>query len=138
MVTKVYDYLPQDAKQIRTAVFVDEQGFKEEFDKIDSTAVHLMIYDGDKPVATCRFFWNEEKQSYTVGRIAVIKEYRMKGLGSRILKEAENQIRLLGGKTVCLHAQTRARGFYEKQGYVQKGGIEYEEYCPHVWMWKDI
>ena len=31
---KIFDNLPQEAKYIRTAVFIDEQGFKNEFDEI--------------------------------------------------------------------------------------------------------
>ena len=32
---KIFDNFPQEAKDIRTAVFIDEQGFKNEFDEID-------------------------------------------------------------------------------------------------------
>ena len=34
MEVKIFNYLPDDAQMIRQKVFVDEQGFKEEFDKI--------------------------------------------------------------------------------------------------------
>ena len=33
MEVKIFNYLPDDAQMIRQKVFVDEQGFKEEFDK---------------------------------------------------------------------------------------------------------
>ena len=32
MEVKIFNYLPDDAQMIRQKVFVDEQGFKEEFD----------------------------------------------------------------------------------------------------------
>lgn len=138
MIIKSYKQLPEESKLIRKAVFVDEQGFQHEFDEIDSIAVHLVLFDADNPIATCRFYWNENKQSYTIGRIAVIKDYRKKNFGKQILCEAEKQIQHLGGKTVCLSAQIRASGFYEKQGYYKVGDIFYDEYCPHVLMWKDL
>ena len=34
-----------DARVIRQSVFVEEQGFEYEFDDIDETALHLVLYD---------------------------------------------------------------------------------------------
>lgn len=43
--------LPEDAKQIRTAVFVDEQGFHEEFDETDDISIHaVLLLTGKLPV----------------------------------------------------------------------------------------
>lgn len=59
---KVYDYLTEDAKQIREKVFMQEQGFQNEFDEIDSVAVQIVMYDEtETPVATCRIFEDTEK-----------------------------------------------------------------------------
>ncbi|MCD8047167.1 MAG: hypothetical protein LUD80_01020, partial [Clostridiales bacterium] len=77
METKIYDVLPPEAIQIRTAVFIGEQGFKNEFDKIDDIAKHLVALDGKTAIATCRLF-EQEVHQYTVGRIAVIQSYRGK------------------------------------------------------------
>lgn len=54
MQLEAYDFLPEDAKRIREAVFMKEQGFKNEFDDIDLLALHLILYDGSQPAATCR------------------------------------------------------------------------------------
>ena len=35
------------ARKVRTAVFMEEQGYKNEFDDHDADAVHLCIYDGE-------------------------------------------------------------------------------------------
>ena len=43
MKIKVYDYLPQEAINIRTTVFSEEQGFKNEFDDIDKIATHIVL-----------------------------------------------------------------------------------------------
>lgn len=42
------------------------------------------------------------------------------------------------GEYIMLHAQIQAQQFYEKQGYLSYGGIEYDENCPHIWMLKKI
>ena len=72
MIFRIYDKLCEDAKQIRTEVFVAEQGFETEFDDTDSKARHIVGYDGEKPVAVCRYFYDEEHKSYMIGRIAVL------------------------------------------------------------------
>ncbi|WP_099468383.1 GNAT family N-acetyltransferase [Konateibacter massiliensis] len=138
MLIKKYNYLPEGAIQLRTDVFVKEQGFTEEFDSIDDIAVHLLLFEDEIPVATCRYYWNKEKASYAVGRIAVAKAYRGKELGAKLLHEAEKLITEDGGQEIYLAAQTRAAGFYEKQGYLAKGNPFYEEYCLHTNMYKTL
>ena len=135
---KTYHSLPEDAALIRQKVFMEEQGFVDEFDAIDPQADHIVLYDEQQPIATCRYFWDDEQQGYLVGRIAVVKEFRGQALGAAILREAEQQIRQQGGSRLLLAAQVRAKGFYEKQGYAAKGEEFLEEYCPHIWMHKEL
>lgn len=139
MKTAVFEKLPDDAKAIRVAVFMNEQGFKEEFDETDNDAVHLVLYSEDEtPIATCRLFPNKEMNAYTLGRLAVIKEYRGKGIGSVMVGEAEKYIKSKGGKGIVLHAQCRAVQFYTKSGFTEFGEIGDEEGCPHIWMKKEF
>lgn len=138
MYINTYEHLPKDAQKIRETVFIKEQGFLNEFDEIDSYAKHLVLFDEKNPIATCRFFRRESCEDYFIGRIAVIKEYRGKNIGASLLKAAEAQIRNNGGKRIFLHAQCRAKEFYEKQGYRSYGEIVLEESCPHIWMCKKI
>lgn len=136
MEVKQYDTLPQDAAAIRRAVFMEEQGFQKEFDEIDAYAKHLVMYDQDVPVAVCRLFQKSGTQSYIIGRIAVVKQYRGRKLGAELLKEAEKIVARNHGETMLLHAQLQAVKFYEKQGFEAFGEIEAEEHCPHIWMRK--
>lgn len=132
-----YDSFPNYAKEIREAVFIEEQGFESEFDEIDNTAVHFVLFDEDEsPIATCRVFWNNQMSAYTLGRLAVIKEYRGRNIGSLIVKEVEKYVREIGGKCIVLHAQCQVRTFYNKLGYKEFGDIEDEQGCPHIWMGK--
>ena len=133
-----FDYLPDDARAIRQAVFVDEQGFEVEFDDTDDKAVHLVGYDNGKPAAVCRFFCDDEHSSYMIGRIAVVKELRGKHLGEQMVLAAEKFIKETGGEKALLSAQLRASGFYEKLGYTKSGSEYYDEYCPHVLMSKEL
>ena len=100
MITKKYDTLPQCAKDIRINVFIKEQGFQEEFDELDGISNHLVTFDGDKPCATVRFY--EQDGIYYIGRLAVLKEYRSKHLGAKIVNEAEKIIKEKGGRAVKL------------------------------------
>lgn len=138
MIIKEYDFLPIEAKNIRIDVFVNEQKFVDEFDEIDNYAKHFVMFEKDTPIATCRIYYNTEKASYVIGRIAVIKSWRGKNIGSIIIKYAEEVIYKAGGKKVMLSSQVRASGFYEKQGYSSEGESYLEEYCPHIWMKKSL
>lgn len=51
---KTYSTLPPEAILIRREVFMEEQGFQNEFDDIDSMATHLVLFDGDTPAAVWR------------------------------------------------------------------------------------
>ena len=135
----IYEGLPVEAKQIRQTVFVEEQGFQEEFDQTDDAAAHLVVYwEDDLPVATCRVFWDDAAQGYVLGRFAVLKEYRDKDIGSAMMREAEKYVQKAGGRSLVLHAQCRVSGFYRKQGFLEYGEVEDEQGCPHVWMKKEI
>ncbi len=134
-----YEQFPECAKEIREAVFVKEQGFRDEFDETDASAVHIVIFDdAGVPVGTCRVFWDAGRASYILGRLAVLKEHRGEQLGSAIVREAERYVQKTGQTQLALHAQCTASAFYEKLGYAAFGKIEPEQGCPHVWMKKSV
>ncbi len=137
MEIKIFNSLPQEAKRIRTEVFVEEQGFVEEFDSDDKIAVHLVGFEGNKAIATSRII-KKKDGSFLIGRIAVSKEYRKGGIGAKIIQASEKYISEIGGKHIYIHSQLQAQGFYEKQGYSPIGEHDYEEGCPHQMMFKQI
>ena len=138
MIIKEYNHLPEEAIKIRTEVFVKEQGFVEEFDEIDGIAKHIVLYEKEQPISTCRIYFNIEKQSFVIGRIAVAMEWRGKNIGTKIINIAEDYIKTDGGKSVMLSAQERVAEFYEKQGYKKLGKAFLDEGCPHIWMKKNL
>ena len=113
-----------------------EQGFENEFDDIDTISHHIVVFDEGKPIGTCRFF--KENNHYTIGRVAVLKEYRNQHIGNLLLESAENEIKKLNGDLIVVHAQVRVSPFYEKQGYIPFGQIDDDEGVPHMWMKKKI
>ncbi len=138
MKVKAHVYLSEDARAIREAVFMKEQGFQNEFDSVDEIATHLVLYDGEAAVATCRVFWEETLHAYVLGRLAVRKEYRGKALGSLMVEEAVRYVKIKGGKELLLHAQCRVVDFYQKLGFHAFGEMEDDEGCPHIWMKKTV
>ncbi|WP_251208059.1 GNAT family N-acetyltransferase [Acetatifactor aquisgranensis] len=139
MKTVKYENFPDCAKKIRKKVFIEEQGFQNEYDDTDNTAVHFVLFDeNEMPVATCRVFRDAGKASYVLGRLAVLKEYRHKNIGSLLIREAEAYVRSAGGQSLVLHSQCQAADFYRKSGFTEYGDIEDEQGCPHIWMRKPL
>ncbi|EGD49022.1 GCN5-related N-acetyltransferase [Ruminiclostridium papyrosolvens DSM 2782] len=126
---KVYEQLPEDTKYIRRNVFIEEQGFENEFDDIDDMSTHILIYESSDPVATCRLYYNDERQNYVIGRIAVLKKFRGKNYGDELIKMAEQEIVKMQGKTVHLAAQVRVSAFYKKNGYIALDEVHIDEGC---------
>ena len=133
---KVTNNLSEDEKMIRETVFIEEQKFKIEFDDTDDIATHIVMYIDNNPVGCCRLF--KQDSEYHIGRIAVLKPYRGKGYGEKILLNAERVAKEKGADSISLSAQVRASGFYEKLGYKKHGEIYFDEYCEHIAMKKDI
>lgn len=124
----------QKCFNIREKVFINEQGFLEEFDDIDNIAHHLLFLDDEKEIATARLFIDENK-NWHIGRVCVLKEYRGNGIGAFLIKECILKAKELNqSSTVVLGAQLKAKKFYEKLGFIQYGEIFYEEDCPHIMM----
>lgn len=123
---------------IREQVFVKEQGFIDEFDEQDNKSIHLLISIDNKPVSTGRFFQSVEGDSsrWTIGRFAVMKEYRSSGIGRKTMEVIENKIIENGGKIAELSAQVQAEGFYKAIGYTSYGDIYYDQHSPHIHMEK--
>jgi predicted GNAT family N-acyltransferase len=125
-----------ETRLLREEIFVEEQGFEEEFDAIDPIALHMVLYADGVPAATGRLY--EDDTGAHIGRVAVRKAYRGTGLGAMVMDLLEERAKQQQIKRISLSAQIQAQGFYEKQGYTPVGEIYYEEFCPHVRMEKQL
>ena len=108
------------------------------FDEIDHQARHIVVFNGEVPVGTCRFYWDQERNSYVLGRVAVRKAFRGQSLGLMLVQECEKQVIASKANKLFLAARVRVKEFYEKQGYTAIGRELLEEYCPHIWMYKTL
>lgn len=132
----IYNQLNDDIRYIRETVFIKEQGFENEFDDIDNIAIHMLVKKDNKAIATARLYL--ENNSYHIGRIAVLKEYRYLKIGSEILKKLEEAVRKSNIKRIEISSQVRAKDFYYKCGYREVGDIYLDEECPHILMIKEV
>lgn len=128
------------AVKIRNQVFVKEQNvpLSVEIDENEAYAVHFVLYDDKKvPLATVRLLpINDE--IVKVQRMAVLKEYRGKGLGKILLKGAEDFAREHDFKEIILGAQWQVRDFYHKLGFIPQGEPFYEAGIKHITMTKKL
>ena len=126
-----WDQLQQDAKLIRTQVFICEQGITEadEWDDQDLISQHFVIYDQDQPIATARLLENN-----SVGRVAVLKAYRGQGLGQMIMLEIISYAQKQRRSVLTLSSQVHAISFYKKLGFTVQGNSYDECGIPHIEM----
>lgn len=107
--------LRQWAEPIRFAVFVVEQKVpvEMELDAQDPLSVHAIARD-EKGVAvgTGRLLPDGH-----IGRMAVLREGRGKGVGSALLRALMDEARRRDHAEAVLSAQTQAVNFYERHGY---------------------
>lgn len=106
-------------RDIRLRVFVAEQRFpeSEEFDALDPRSQHVLAYDLERhPIGTARL-----TPEHMIGRVAVLKEWRGRGVGAALVRTLLEQAALLRYPDVTLHSQVSALGFYERAGFVAEG-----------------
>ena len=126
--------LPEAARDIRTEVFIKEQGFVDEFDEIDARSWHVLLHLDGKPCGTARLFWDEEPGFMRIGRLALLPHARGGGYGRAVLSQCCKKARVAGAQRVVLDAQKRAKGFYEACGFETRGDEFLEEDYPHYRM----
>lgn len=141
------DNVFEDAALIRQRIFMDEQGFKNEFDAIDDAGevIHLTAYHDGELIGCARIFpsrfqegFPAEPRTWIFGRLAVLPEKRGGGFGSAILAQAEKLARDAGATELHLHAQVHAQPLYERAGYSAYGPVEFDEHVEHQWMKKAL
>jgi hypothetical protein len=121
----------QDILAIRHRVFTVEQQVDPniDFDGLDGLALQVLASSDGIAVGTGRMLTDGH-----IGRIAVLKEYRGKGIGSDIIQALVNQAREAGMAKVFLGSQVRAVPFYEKLGFSAAGDNYIEANILHTPM----
>ena len=117
---------------VRKAVFVEEQGIPEDldFDGLDPECWHVLTCTSkSEPIGTARM-----QRDGHIGRIAVLKNWRRKGVGARLLASLVKKAVEQDLTGVYLHSQAQAVSFYEKRGFRKEGDIFMEADIPHQKM----
>ena len=124
-----------EAKHVRFEVFVEEQRVPAEIelDEHDASCVHALAYSDGKPVGTGRLLPDGH-----IGRMAVLKSQRRKGIGKALLRALIDAARRRGDREVMLSAQVHAVGFYRAEGFEPEGAVYEEAGIPHQAMRRSL
>lgn len=111
---------------LRRRVFIEEQAVPEalELDGLDDGAVHLLALLDGRPVGTARILIGGHQAK--IGRVAVLREMRGRGIGAALMAEAVAALRRRGLHEAHLAAQCHALPFYERLGW-QAYGPEFDD-----------
>jgi predicted GNAT family N-acyltransferase len=112
------------AGPLRFAIFVGEQNVPPgiELDDMDAKCIHAVAFDVDnKAIGTGRLLPDGH-----IGRMAVVVEWRRRGIGAEILTALMDEARKRGHTEVVLAAQLQAMEFYRSFGFEAEGKV-YED-----------
>jgi GNAT superfamily N-acetyltransferase len=110
----------------------------------EATTFHLAAFHGDRVVGTSTFIIDinpkfEEKNQYRLRAMATDPEVRGLGVGAKIIRAAEEELRKKGIKLLWCDARLIATGFYEKLNFKIKGQVyQVPKIGPHKLMFKDL
>ncbi len=123
------------ASPIRFEVFVREQRVPPEIelDAQDAVSLHAISFIENKAVATGRLLPDGH-----IGRMAVLKAWRGRGVGGQMLARLVEAARQRGDRQVALSAQVHAVGFYRSHGFRPVGEVYQEAGIDHQAMVRDL
>lgn len=129
----------RNAKEIRMKVFQQEQRISAstDLDGRDIEATHIVAYINEMPVGTTRVRRLYDG-SAKIERMAVLREFRQRGIGDQILKYAIDLLRDNHIKIARLSSQERVKGFYQRLGFKEVGDIFDKAGIRHIMMKKDL
>ncbi|MFI5220104.1 MAG: GNAT family N-acetyltransferase [Bacteroidia bacterium] len=115
------NFIASHAHEIRRKVFVLEQHVQQnlEFDEHEPQCHHYLAYLDNRSVGTAR--WRLTDEGAKLERIAVLPQYRNKGIGTVIVNHLIEDARA-HNKTIYVTAQTFMYEFFEKMGFVLQPG----------------
>ena len=123
-------------RAIRETVFIHEQGVpvELEWDGLDSACAHVLAWNNrGEAIGTARM-----QQNGTIGRMAVLKDWRGRGVGRALLRTLLDLATRRGLSRVTLSAQIHALGFYERAGFDVVGEPFIDAGIPHRKMVKEL
>lgn len=109
-----------------------------------ASTFHLGVYDDDDSLVAVASYMRSssekfiEKDQYQLRGMAVLQQFKNKGLGAMLLLGGEDKIRSMERPYILwFNARGYAVGFYEKYGYKTIGGkFVIPGVCEHIIMYK--
>lgn len=128
-----------EAHRIRKTVFVEEQEIPAHLDAdgLDDSAVHVLCWLEGEVVATGRLVIPEPGRG-VLARIAVLPDFRGKGLGALVVKKLEEEAVERGLRQLTLHPHDYLEPFYQRLGYKTVPGISWAGKHELITMHKDL
>jgi predicted GNAT family N-acyltransferase len=123
-------------RQVREPVFVQEQKvpIEEEWDELDPLSRHVIARDlQGQPIGTARL-----TPQHKIGRMAVLSDWRSRGVGAAMLQALMDLARSLGYREISLNSQVDAIGFYQRFGFESLGEDFIEAGIRHRVMRKQL
>ena len=116
---------------VRFEVFVIGQDVPVDLeqDALDPHCRHFLATCESRPIGTARV----DSHGH-VGRVAVLEEFRGRGIGKAIMLAVIEAMRASHHEQALLNSQTSALGFYRKLGFDVDGDEFMEAGIPHVAM----
>jgi predicted GNAT family N-acyltransferase len=102
----------KDILEIRNTVFIKEQNVPKniEFDGLDKESVHVLVKLDKKTIGCARIRSIDGKMK--LERIAILKEYRNKGFGKRLMQYLISYCEARNATEIIIHAQYHLKRFY--------------------------
>lgn len=117
---------------LRSEVFIHEQRIPKEieWDEYDETSFHVLTLDTHhQAVGTGRLLITGQ-----IGRMAVLKEFRRRGIGTAILTKLLEIAEAKDMNELNLIAQLQVIAFYRRHGFTERGAPFKKAGIPHIEM----
>lgn len=107
-------------KAIRQEVFIREQSVPAhmEWDEYDVQSRHVVAFAQHQAIGSARLLPDGH-----IGRMAVLRVWRGRGVGSALLQKLLDIARGAGMEQVMLNAQVQAMPFYVRHGFIARGRV---------------
>jgi len=141
---KTFDQLSKEELyellSLRQSIFVVEQkSWYLDADGLDNCSLHLLIKLNDVLLGYLRLLPPKIKyDTPSIGRIAILENYRGNKIGSRLVKEGiQKSLETFSTHSLTISAQEYLIKFYEDHGFKVFGEVYDEDGIPHIQMVKD-
>ena len=116
---------------IREKVFIEEQKVTPqlEWDGLDEEAIHFLAHQNIVAIGCARAIINHNAMQ--LGRMAVLKEHRHRGVGSALIEKAIATSKLNQLLAIHISAQCHAIDFYKKFGFTITSNTYLDAGIPH-------